>query len=192
MSIARASLHEADLLDEDDLDGVLGRQSGTRPVARVHEPQGTPKAAEPWVDPTDRPTLKVPRFEVFDGGFASPYSVVANGAHEAMESARSEMPTMRAPEICPDSVPTVPPPRDRSRRPTAFGQIGSLRAIPRVIRTASEIRSSGLDHRQAFVLALIDGHIDVETILDATPLSMHDVLQIVVELVDKNLISLED
>ena len=107
MSIARASLYEPDLPDEDDLDSVLGRHSGTRPVARAHEPEGTPMIAEPWVDPTDRPTLRVPRFEVFDGGFASPYSLVANGAHEAMESARSDMPTMRAPyhmPYCPCSV----------------------------------------------------------------------------------------
>ncbi len=191
MSIARASLYEPNRPDEDDLDDVLGRKSGTRPVARAHEREA-PQAVEPWVDPTDRPTLRVPRFEVFEGGLTSPYSVVASVVPEAVESARSDMPTMRAPELSPDSVPTVPPPRNASRRPTGFGQLGSLKAIPRVIRTASEIRSSGLDHRQAFVLTLIDGHIDVETILDATPLSMHDVLQIVVELVDKNLISLGD
>jgi hypothetical protein len=73
----------------------------------------------------------------------------------------------------------------------AFRDLGSFQCVPRVVRTPCQIRQAKLDHRQAFVLCLIDGRVDVEAILDTCPLPMHDVLGILRELVWQGLIDLD-
>jgi len=139
---------------------------------------------------SERPTLKVPRFEVLDGGIDNPYArVLEEGAWDVD---RLDAPTVRAPAFW--ELPPEAREAERhlsSRAPPSYSDLGSLHGIPRIVQPAANIRAAGLDHREAFVLVLIDGRIDIETILDASPLPMHDVLRILLDLRTMGLIAID-
>ncbi len=178
---------------EDELESSeIPRASGTRPVARPVELPDVDAAPE-GLERSERPTLRVPRFELFEGGAAERPERSSRDSGE-MGDARNEAPTVPAPAViaslaeATEDVPRQVPP---STTPPSLREIGSLQRVPRLIRSIAEIRQSKLDPKQAFVLVLVDGHLDIETILDASALPMHEVLRILVDLLRKELIALD-
>ena len=69
-----------------------------------------------------------------------------------------------------------------------FILVGSLDRIP--VRTCSraELITASIDHRQGFVLSLVDGATAIESIIDASPQAMHQVLSALTELLSLGLI----
>ncbi len=54
--------------------------------------------------------------------------------------------------------------------------LGSLDRVPVQSCSADELRRAPIDHRQAFILALVDGESTIDAIVDASPMPMHWVL----------------
>ena len=192
--MARPDALHRDLRNEDDLDDAwLARQSGTRRIARpIAPPEGEDSPPpEMELDNSERPTLRVPRFEVLGGGVDNTYSrVLEEGGWEVDHL---DAPTVPAPAFweLPPEARDAAERRLSSRVPPSYSDLGSLQSVPRIVQPAANIRAAGLDHREAFVLVLIDGRIDIETILDASPLPMHDVLRILLDLRTKGLIAID-
>jgi hypothetical protein len=69
---------------------------------------------------------------------------------------------------------------------------GSLDRIPVVTATMRDILMTDLDHREGFMLSLIDGKSDIDTLLDASPMPTHKVLRILQGLRARGLVSLRD
>ncbi len=63
-------------------------------------------------------------------------------------------------------------------------RLGSFGRVPRRIVADAEIRWLGLDHRDGFVLAQVDGTHTVEEIIDVTGMPKLEVLKTLVELLD--------
>jgi len=106
---------------------------------------------------------------------------------------RSEQDTVRPPAFRPMVVPVA---RDLCSQPPARPslsvlRLGSLDRVPVVLVPGRDLRATGLDHREAFVLGLVDGRSDIEAVLDATPMPMHQVLIILTSLMDRGLIALK-
>ncbi len=190
--------------ESDEDEDETWRASGTRRVvARADQPAPPPAESPPQrtaLEPerelplADRPTLPVPRFELLDGGGngAGIYASILDTTG-APDSGRDESPTVPAPAYVDalrrgtDAARSAPP----SRTPPSFRELGSLQRVPHLTCSPDELRASPLDHKQAFVLVLVDGHLDIETILDATPMPMHDVLRILLDLKALGLIALD-
>ncbi len=56
--------------------------------------------------------------------------------------------------------------------------LGSFDRLPHVTATMHEVMMAKLDHREGFVLSLVDGASDIDTILDACPMPTHKTLRI--------------
>jgi hypothetical protein len=69
-----------------------------------------------------------------------------------------------------------------------FLAVGSLDRIPVRTCSASELRMATIDHRKGFVLSLVDGATPIESIIDATPMAMHQVLTMLTDLLGRGLI----
>lgn len=67
----------------------------------------------------------------------------------------------------------------------------SLTSVPVLTRPIDEIVKMPLDHRAGFFLTHVDGHADLETILDLVPLPEAEVLALVESLVALGVILLE-
>jgi hypothetical protein len=66
----------------------------------------------------------------------------------------------------------------------------SFDAVAYVTLTAQEIKRRPIDPHQAFVIGLIDGRSTIESVLDTCPLSTHQVLRILGELLREGVIAL--
>lgn len=173
--------------------------SGTRKVARPLDVLCDPIAVEAGEsderERAARPTVRVPRYEAKEptqgeDGFYANVLDIGGGK----PGARAEAPTIPAP-------PRVEALRGTSeeslgsqlstRAPPSFGELQSLQGVPRLTCRLDRLHGTVLDHKQAFVLILVDGHLDIETILDATPMPMHEVLRILLELIAKGLIAVD-
>ena len=56
---------------------------------------------------------------------------------------------------------------DRGEAPLSRGAVELLRrTIPRVVRSKGELAQAPLDHREGFVLSLVDGHTPVHALID--------------------------
>jgi hypothetical protein len=53
-----------------------------------------------------------------------------------------------------------------------------------------EVMLAKLDHREGFVLSLVDGASDIDTILDACPMPTHKTLRILHELHQRGILGL--
>jgi hypothetical protein len=179
-----------DEADDADVD-LVPRISGTRRVA----PPASANDDEAGSESSDRPTVRVPKFALLGGGAGSDaYAAVLTegGLGEPAEPDPSELPTVPAPprtaeakadDCTPSEAPTRPPP--------SYRDLGSLQRVPRLVCSPEQLRKAALDHKQAFVLVLVDGRLDIETILDATPMAMHEVLRILLDLLGQGLIAID-
>ncbi|MFO0674212.1 MAG: hypothetical protein U0235_32120 [Polyangiaceae bacterium] len=70
------------------------------------------------------------------------------------------------------------------------GRLGSLDRVPFVVVAREELRFQSLDHRAGFLLSHIDGVSPLDTILDVSGMPRLDALRILVELVQKRIVSL--
>ncbi len=70
-------------------------------------------------------------------------------------------------------------------------RLGPLDRVPRRTVLDSEIRWLGLDHRDGFVLAQVDGGHTIEEIIDVTGMPALEVLKTLVELLDVGAIAFE-
>lgn len=69
-------------------------------------------------------------------------------------------------------------------------RLGSLERVPFVVVARDELRWLSIDHRAGFLLSHIDGVSPLETILDVSGMPRVDALRILVELVQKRIVSL--
>ena len=70
--------------------------------------------------------------------------------------------------------------------------LGSVEHIPFVTASMKEILMATLDHREGFVLSLVDGRSDIDALLDASPMPTHKTLRILQGLRARNLIALRE
>lgn len=98
-------------------------------------------------------------------------------------------------------VSTKPPSRPRtSRPPLRVDEVGDAAvrlavkaarsAAPRVLVTRAELARSPIDHREAFVVSLIDGKTDVAGLVDAAGLPRGEVMAILERLVRIGVVAL--
>jgi hypothetical protein len=70
------------------------------------------------------------------------------------------------------------------------GKLGALDRVPFVVVAREELRWLAIDHRAGFLLSHVDGVSSLETILDVSGMPRLDALRILVELVQKRVVSL--
>ena len=68
--------------------------------------------------------------------------------------------------------------RPRLGRASLLGDPFVMRRVPRRILPDDRLRAAMLDHREGFVVSLVDGRVNVETIIDITGLSLEDALEL--------------
>ncbi len=172
--------------------------SGTRKVARrLQTPDDAPAAGDPLaLPPSERPTAPVAARQGIDRVDQEPDAgptyarvLTPNGLRKA-ELERAERVTSPVPALAEaslkDSFKAPPPPRPSP----SLRELATFVRVPRRVRTGSLVRAQ-LDHTQAFVLSLIDGQIDVETICDVSPLPPKEVCRILDVLEREGLIALD-
>jgi hypothetical protein len=70
--------------------------------------------------------------------------------------------------------------------------LGSVDRIPYVTAAMNEILLAKLDHREGFVLSLVDGRTNIDAMLDASPMPTHKTLRILHGLRARSLIAVKD
>ncbi|MDB4944270.1 MAG: hypothetical protein JWP97_3804 [Labilithrix sp.] len=93
--------------------------------------------------------------------------------------------------------------RPRSRNPVCVDEVGDVavrlgakhgRAIaahaPRMLRERRELESAPIDHRDAFVLSLVDGATSVQGIIDLAAMPGGEVIAILTRLAELGIVSL--
>ena len=98
-----------------------------------------------------------------------------------------------------------PPPRStsrprKSRSPVRVDEVGAvavaladkaaLRWVPKLLKPRGQLRDAPLDHRDAFVLSLVDGRTDVRALADVSGLRGSVVESILARLAELGIISL--
>jgi hypothetical protein len=73
------------------------------------------------------------------------------------------------------------------------GQLIDVRGsdVPRVVVSPEECEVSSLDHREGFILSLLDGASDVETVLDIAGMPVAEALALLCDLCARGLVTLE-
>ena len=145
------------------------------PPEAAWPPSGTQRVAprsDPY-DPYDDPYYGPP-YEKGRSGPTPP--TVKLPAVRAIPSVASASPVS-------DRALTVRPSRPRR-------QLESLGSVPVVVEPGRDVRGLSLDPREAFVLSLIDGKLDLESLIDATPMASDDTLRILERLLDEGVIAL--
>jgi hypothetical protein len=66
--------------------------------------------------------------------------------------------------------------------------LGSFERVPYVNASMREVMMAKLDHREGFVLSLVDGASDIDTILDACPMPTHKTLRILHGLCERGIL----
>ncbi len=64
--------------------------------------------------------------------------------------------------------------------------------VPHVAITVDEVREHALDHREGYVLSLVDGVSNVSALCDITGLPKEETMRVLSELVDRGVISTDD
>ncbi len=67
--------------------------------------------------------------------------------------------------------------------------LGSLEQIPRLAVTTDELFDLHLDHHMGFILTLIDGVLDFETIVDVCGMPRHEAIRVLAMLVRRRVIT---
>ncbi len=73
-----------------------------------------------------------------------------------------------------------------------LAKLGSTERRMLVEIAADQIRWLSMDHRAGFLLSLVDGHSNIEDIIDISGMPRFDALRIIVELLDRKVVSLTD
>jgi hypothetical protein len=68
----------------------------------------------------------------------------------------------------------------------------SLDAVPWLMLSYAQVMSLGLDHREGFLLSLIDGRTNVETLFELASMPKRDVLRILARWLAMGVITLKD
>jgi hypothetical protein len=89
-----------------------------------------------------------------------------------------------ADDVDPDADPAF-------RRRACLRQLGPLDQVPRSTVASHEIRSMGLEHRQAFILSFADGLSSLEDIVESCGMEELDALEVLCDLVDRELLVLD-
>jgi hypothetical protein len=176
--------------DDDD-----SRESGTRRVARrvtaspeiADLPEETPPSRA-----SQRPTVPVPGTASLVGYLACPPRIQQIAVDAGAEGAKRPV-TLRV-RLTPFAREHAVADGDTDDTPGALLEylkvFGSLDRLPVVTATMTQILLTQLDHREGFVLSLIDGRSDIDALLDACPMPTHKVLRILQGLRARGLISL--
>jgi hypothetical protein len=70
----------------------------------------------------------------------------------------------------------------------AWARLVSISGAPVVVQSAEQIKRLPLDHRAGFVLSLMDGTIDLETLIDLSMMAPEEVLRLVRDLFESGVI----
>lgn len=70
----------------------------------------------------------------------------------------------------------------------AWARLVSVSGAPVVVQSAEQIKRLPLDHRAGFVLSLMDGTIDLETLIDLSMMAPEEVLRLVRDLFESGVI----
>lgn len=89
-----------------------------------------------------------------------------------------------ADDVDPDGDPAF-------RRRACLRQLRPLDQVPRSTVASHEIRSMGLEHRQAFILSFADGVSSLEDIVELCGMDELDVLEVLCHLLDRELLVLD-
>jgi len=65
-----------------------------------------------------------------------------------------------------------------------------LHSIPRVLLPAAELHAAELDHREYFLISLLDGATDIETLLDISGLPSEEALALIDALVRRGILGM--
>ncbi len=68
--------------------------------------------------------------------------------------------------------------------------LGSFERVPYVTASMHDVMTEKLDHREGFILSLVDGTSSIDTILDACPMSTHKTLRILHGLCERGILGL--
>jgi hypothetical protein len=174
-------------------DKAASVESGTRRVAPQRVLGLDPNPED--VPASDRPTVPAPRhlMEVLASSSTEQAELAVTVQPPAVPLMRSEHPTFRPQAFRPMLVPVVRDPNSvpPARPSLSVLRLGSLQRVPVLLEPGRDLRATTLDNREAFVLGLVDGRSDIEAVLDATPMPMHQVLLIITGLMDRGLIALK-
>jgi hypothetical protein len=69
-------------------------------------------------------------------------------------------------------------------------RIGDLTAVPVIAMTPDQIRWMALDHREGFLLSLIDGQTSIEEIIDIAGMDRADLLKAIANLIEQEVLRL--
>jgi hypothetical protein len=70
----------------------------------------------------------------------------------------------------------------------AWARLVSVSGAPVVVQSAEQIKRLPLDHRAGFVLSLMDGSIDLETLIDLSMMAPEEALRLVRDLFESGVI----
>jgi hypothetical protein len=70
--------------------------------------------------------------------------------------------------------------------------LGSVDRVPYVTASMKDILLAKLDHREGFVLSLVDGRSDIDALIDASPMPTHKTLRILLSLRAQSLIGVKE
>ena len=147
-------------------------------------------------DPNEKRPTVVPKFDVESYAKTataprkrSPFptitdDIVLEAARKASMARTAPPPAMPSPPAA--SPPVVPPP-PAPEDPAAV--IGSLDSVPRHAMAPEELPKLGLDHHAGFMLALVDGVLSFETIIDVCGMPRAEALRVLAQLVKRGIIS---
>lgn len=163
--------------------GTTARWPPTRRDDDMDDRGAMPTARSPVSRPAMAPTLAswseaVTRRSVEDSMLGAAVRALAEGASAPANEA------WPASEVESDADPAF-------RRRECLRQLGPLDQAPRSTVASHEIRSMGLEHRQAFVLSFADGVSSFEDIVDSCGMDEVDALEVLCQLLDSELLVLD-
>ena len=178
-----------DEVERDEIHDRVSRESGTRRVApRSHGAPEGPDEETPLPRESQRPTVPVP-------GAASLVAYLACPPHIqqiAVDAGRLPRVAIHMQAVADPAVhakPTVIPAQGMHHEDA---ELGSLDRVPVVTATMSKILLAELDHREGFLLSLVDGRSSIEALLDAAPMPAEEALAILEGLRASGLITIRD
>jgi hypothetical protein len=151
------------------------------------------RAVEPGVEPA-RPTLDEQPAEPAPTGAPRPRNTLPAPADPAP---RAEVSSDSRPPLVSDAPPSgqisKPPSRRASRRPVvAVDEVGDISAglhsrpptaaKPRVVKSRADLASAPLGPREAFLLSLVDGKLNVGSLMDVSGMDEDEVSEILARL----------
>jgi hypothetical protein len=147
---------------------------------------------EEGVDEEKRPTV-VPKYDVetFARNVSrkrSPFPTITDD--EVLEAARrASMKTAPPPPGAPSPEASAPSSPSGDDEPMKI--LGSLEAVPRHAMAPDELTKLGLDHHAGFMLALIDGVLNFDTIIDVCGMPRPEALRVLAQLMKRGIIAVQ-